>query len=58
VPGAPSKDRPEDVDPARATWAIAKFGWFFFGSLQRVYAPEVGKVFETFFRLSEGSRPQ
>ncbi|HSU39636.1 MAG TPA: GMC oxidoreductase, partial [Polyangiaceae bacterium] len=58
APGVPSTDDPGAVDPARATWAIAKFGWFFFGSLQRVYAPEFGKVFETFFRLSEGSRPQ
>ena len=58
APGVPSTDDPGAVDPARATWAIAKFGWFFFGSLQRVYAPELGKVFETFFRLSEGSRPQ
>jgi hypothetical protein len=57
-PGVASNDHPETVDPARATWAIAKFGWFFFGSLQRVYAPEMGKAFETFFRLSEGSRPQ
>jgi choline dehydrogenase-like flavoprotein len=57
-PNVPPQDHPENVDPARAAWAIGKFGWFFFGSLQRVYAPELGKVLETFFRLSEGSRPQ
>jgi hypothetical protein len=57
-PGKPSRDRPEAVDSARAAWALGKFAWFFFGSLQRVYLPEFGKLVETFFGLSEGSRPQ
>ena len=57
-PGMPSRDRPEAVDPARAAWAVGKFAVFFFGSLQRVYAPELGSAIGTFFGLSEGSRPQ
>ena len=57
-PGMPSRDRPEAVDPARAAWAVGKFAVFFFGSLQRVYAPGLGPAIGTFFGLSEGSRPQ
>jgi len=41
-------------DPARIAWATAKFGTFFFGSLQRIYVPGVGKALETFFRLHPG----
>jgi choline dehydrogenase-like flavoprotein len=36
-------------DPARQTWAIAKFNAFFFGALQRVYAPEAKTALETLF---------
>ncbi|HEY4105133.1 MAG TPA: GMC oxidoreductase [Polyangiaceae bacterium] len=37
------------VDPARLTWSVAKFSTFFFGSLQRIYVPEVGAVLDTLF---------
>jgi choline dehydrogenase-like flavoprotein len=36
-------------DPARIAFALGKFTAFFFGALQRVYVPELGKVAETFF---------
>jgi len=36
-------------DPARIAFALGKFSAFFFGALQRVYLPEVGKAVETFF---------
>lgn len=29
------------TDPAQAAWAIAEFGKFFFGNLQRIYLPEL-----------------
>jgi choline dehydrogenase-like flavoprotein len=45
VASAPHKP----VDPARLTWAVVKFGAFFFGSLQRVYLPEVGSLLDTLF---------
>jgi len=56
--GMPSRDQPDAVDPARAAWAVGKFAVFFFGSLQRVYAPELGSAIGTFFGLTELSRPQ
>jgi hypothetical protein len=37
------------VDPARLTWAVAKFSAFFFGSLQRIYVPEVGTLLNALF---------
>ena len=37
------------VDPARLTWAVAKFSTFFFGSLQRIYVPQVGAVVDALF---------
>jgi hypothetical protein len=37
------------VDPARLTWAVAKFSAFFFGTLQRIYVPEVGTLLDTLF---------
>jgi hypothetical protein len=37
-------------DAARASWAIAKFTAFFFGSLQRVYSPDTASLFDTLFR--------
>jgi hypothetical protein len=37
------------VDPARLTWAVAKFSAFFFGTLQRVYVPQVGTLVDTLF---------
>jgi hypothetical protein len=36
-------------DPARIAFAVGKFTAFFFGALQRVYVPELGKVAEAFF---------
>ena len=39
----------EPVDPARLTWAVAKFSSFFFGSLQRIYVPEVATLVDTLF---------
>jgi choline dehydrogenase-like flavoprotein len=37
------------VDPARLTWAVAKFSTFFFGSLQRIYVPQVGAAVDALF---------
>ena len=37
------------VDPARLTWAVAKFSAFFFGTLQRIYVPEVGTMVDALF---------
>jgi cholesterol oxidase len=36
-------------DPARIAFAITKFSAFFFGALQRIYLPGIGKAAETFF---------
>jgi len=36
-------------DPALVSWAISKFAAFFFGELQRVYAPEVSRVLNGLF---------
>jgi cholesterol oxidase len=41
-------------DPARKSWAVAKFALFFFGELQRVYAPELPKLLDTLFRPRVG----
>jgi len=48
-PACPSNGTHEPVDPARLTWSVAKFSSFFFGSLQRIYVPEVGAVVDTLF---------
>ncbi|HEX4341109.1 MAG TPA: GMC oxidoreductase [Polyangiaceae bacterium] len=37
-------------DDAMITWAIAKFAAFFFGSLQRIYAPDVTSLLASAFR--------
>lgn len=41
---------PPDTDPARAVWATLKFATFFFGTLQRIYAPEVNSMLTTLFK--------
>src|SRR5262249_16320246 len=38
-------------DPARITWATARFATFFFGSLQRISMPGVGSLMDTLFRV-------
>lgn len=38
-----------ESDAARVAWATAKFAAFFFGSLQRIYAPGLGSAVRTFF---------
>jgi choline dehydrogenase-like flavoprotein len=42
-------------DPARITWATAKFGTFFFGTLQRLYAPAVGTALQTLFKWNSSN---
>jgi hypothetical protein len=37
-------------DDAVVTWAIAKFAAFFFGSLQRIYAPDLTSLVASAFR--------
>jgi len=37
-------------DPAAVTWAIATFAAFFFGSLQRIYAPDLTNIVASAFR--------
>jgi cholesterol oxidase len=37
-------------DPARITWATATFGAFFFGSLQRIYAPAIDATLQSLLR--------
>jgi choline dehydrogenase-like flavoprotein len=44
--GDPCKD---EVDAARATWAVSKFAGFFFGTLQRIYVPETKAALATLF---------
>jgi choline dehydrogenase-like flavoprotein len=43
-------------DPARVSFALGKFMLFFFGSLRRVYLPEVSGVLATFFGRPPGER--
>jgi hypothetical protein len=38
-------------DPARIAWALASFGSYFFGHLQRIYLPQLEKVVEGFGNL-------
>ncbi len=49
VTAEPAGGAHEPVDPARLTWAVAKFSSFFFGSLQRIYVPEIGALTDTLF---------
>ncbi len=37
-------------DPAMVSWAVAKFAAFFFGSLQRIYAPDLTSLVGSAFR--------
>lgn len=48
-PAAGANGALEPVDPARLTWSVAKFSSFFFGSLQRIYVPELGSMIDTLF---------
>jgi len=41
-------------DPARITWALARFTSFFFGNLQRIYLPEVGAALDAALRAQLG----
>jgi choline dehydrogenase-like flavoprotein len=41
-------------DHARKTWALAKFGAFFFGNLQRIYLPELGDTLDAVLRAQLG----
>jgi hypothetical protein len=41
-----------DDDPARAMWAKLTFATFFFGTLQRIYLPEVKTAIETLFGVN------
>jgi hypothetical protein len=44
-------------DLTRQAWAITSFATFFFGTLQRIYVPEIGKLIETLFRPKSTSFP-
>lgn len=43
-------------DPARVGWALGKFMFFFFGSLERSYLPELRAALATFFGRPPGER--
>lgn len=43
-------------DPARVSWALGKFMFFFFGSLERTYLPELRAALATFFGRAPGER--
>jgi hypothetical protein len=57
----PSINATGTTDPARWTWATQAFVRYFFGSLQRIYVPEVSTVLDTVVRgvpsKSRGARP-
>jgi choline dehydrogenase-like flavoprotein len=38
-------------DPARIAWGLSSFGAYFFGSLQRIYLPQLEKAVEGFLNL-------
>jgi choline dehydrogenase-like flavoprotein len=38
-------------DPARIAWALSSFGAYFFGHLQRIYLPQLGKAVDGFLQL-------
>lgn len=44
-------------DPVRATWALGRFATFFFGSLQRVYFPELQSALSALFGVTTSSTP-
>jgi hypothetical protein len=44
-------------DPARTTWALLRFASFFFGSLQRIYMPEIGSALDAAIRGASERRP-
>jgi choline dehydrogenase-like flavoprotein len=46
---------PKDVDPARRAWALLQFCSFFFGTLQRIYAPELRTALDTVLRMPGSS---
>jgi cholesterol oxidase len=41
-----------ETDPALVSWATARFAAFFFGSLQRVYLPDIQGAVATLFRAA------
>ncbi len=43
-----------EEDHARKAWALAKFGAFFFGNLQRIYLPELGSALDAVLRAQLG----
>jgi choline dehydrogenase-like flavoprotein len=43
-------------DPARVAWALGKFMFFFFGSLERTYLPELRAALATFFGRAPGEK--
>jgi choline dehydrogenase-like flavoprotein len=44
-----------DPDPARVAWALASFGQFFFGNLQRIYPEALGSALDSLLRSPGGS---
>jgi hypothetical protein len=48
--GGPEGEFVPATDPAATVWAIAKFAAFFFGSLQRIYAPDLTNIVASAFR--------
>ena len=46
----PNRDPETDPD-LRRVWALTEFASFFFGTLQRIYMPELPGVLSTFFRV-------
>jgi cholesterol oxidase len=44
-------------DPARTIWTLGSFGVFFFGELQGVYAPEIGRFLALFGRAHWRTEP-
>jgi hypothetical protein len=47
----PSFEVTNTDDPARIVWALSSFGAYFFGTLQRIYVPQLEKVVERFADL-------
>jgi len=45
---------PDTVDPARKAWALLSFSRFFFGTLQRIYLPELGVALDALLRTPAG----
>ncbi len=57
LPAAAAGAAPGD-DPARTTWALVRFASFFFGTLQRIYMPELGSALEAMIRRQPERRPE